>query len=319
MVVHGSKIMLFAGNSNIPLAQAIADKLKMKLGDAEVGRFSDGECSVHIGETVRGCDVFVIQSTSYPVNDNLMEMLVTIDALRRASAGRITAVIPYFGYARQDRKARARDPITAKLVADLLTGAGADRILTMDLHAPQIQGFFDIPVDHLLGIPVLCRALMRQNFIKDDNLIVVSPDVGSVGRARQMAQKLNSTLAIVDKRRPKANVMEVMNIVGDVKGKTCLLVDDMIDTAGTITQGAKALIEVGGAKQVFACCTHAVLSGPAMDRLNNSVIEKVFILDTIEQPKEHKSPKIEEITVASIFADAIESIYGDLPVSKLYE
>ena len=319
MVVHGSKIMLFAGNSNIPLAQAIADKLKMKLGDAEVGRFSDGECSVHIGETVRGCDVFVIQSTSYPVNDNLMEMLVMIDALRRASAGRITAVIPYFGYARQDRKARARDPITAKLVADLLTGAGADRILTMDLHAPQIQGFFDIPVDHLLGIPVLCRALMRQNFIKDDNLIVVSPDVGSVGRARQMAQKLNSTLAIVDKRRPKANVMEVMNIVGDVKGKTWLLVDDMIDTAGTITQGAKALIEVGGAKQVFACCTHAVLSGPAMDRLNNSVIEKVFILDTIEQPKEHKSPKIEEITVASIFADAIESIYGDLPVSKLYE
>lgn len=319
MVVHGSKIMLFAGNSNIPLAKAIADKLKMKLGDAEVGRFSDGECSVHIGETVRGCDVFVIQSTSYPVNDNLMEMLVMIDALRRASAGRITAVIPYFGYARQDRKARARDPITAKLVADLLTGAGADRILTMDLHAPQIQGFFDIPVDHLLGIPVLCRALMKQNFIKDDNLIVVSPDVGSVGRARQMAQKLNSTLAIVDKRRPKANVMEVMNIVGDVKGKTCLLVDDMIDTAGTITQGAKALIEVGGAKQVFACCTHAVLSGPAMERLNNSVIEKVFILDTIEQPKEHKSPKIEEITVASIFADAIESIYGDLPVSKLYE
>ncbi|MCI9031815.1 MAG: ribose-phosphate pyrophosphokinase [Clostridia bacterium] len=319
MVVHGSKIMLFAGNSNIPLAKAIADKLKMKLGEAEVGRFSDGECSVHIGETVRGCDVFVIQSTSYPVNDNLMEMLVMIDALRRASAGRITAVIPYFGYARQDRKARARDPITAKLVADLLTGAGADRILTMDLHAPQIQGFFDIPVDHLLGIPVLCRALMKQNFIKDDNLIVVSPDVGSVGRARQMAQKLNSTLAIVDKRRPKANVMEVMNIVGDVKGKTCLLVDDMIDTAGTITQGAKALIEVGGAKQVFACCTHAVLSGPAMDRLNNSVIEKVFILDTIEQPKEHKSSKIEEITVASIFADAIESIYGDLPVSKLYE
>ena len=319
MIVHGSKIKIFAGNSNIPLAKAIAEKLKTELGDAEVGRFSDGECSVHIGETVRGCDVFVIQSTSYPVNDNLMEMLVMIDALRRASAGRITAVIPYFGYARQDRKARARDPITAKLVADLLTGAGADRILTMDLHAPQIQGFFDIPVDHLLGIPVLCRALMKQNFIKDDNLIVVSPDVGSVGRARQMAQKLNSTLAIVDKRRPKANAMEVMNIVGDVKGKTCLLVDDMIDTAGTITQGAKALIEVGGAKQVFACCTHAVLSGPAMDRLNNSVIEKVFILDTIEQPKEHKSSKIEEITVASIFADAIESIYGDLPVSKLYE
>ena len=319
MVIHGSKIMLFAGNSNKPLATAIADRLKMKLGDAEVGKFSDGECSVHIGETVRGCDVFVIQSTSYPVNDNLMEMLVMIDALRRASAGRITAVIPYFGYARQDRKARARDPITAKLVADLITGAGADRILTMDLHAPQIQGFFDIPVDHLLGIPVLCRAIMEQEFIKDDNLIVVSPDVGSVGRARQMAQKLNSTLAIVDKRRPKANVMEVMNIVGDVRGKTCLLVDDMIDTAGTITQGAKALIEVGGAKKVYACCTHAVLSGPAMERLNNSVIEKLFILDTIEQPLEHKSPKFCEVTVAPIFADAIESIYSDRPVSKLYE
>ncbi len=320
MIVHGSKIKIFAGNSNIPLAKAIAEKLQTTLGDAEVGRFSDGECSVHIGETVRGCDVFVIQSTSYPVNDNLMEMLVMIDALRRASAGRITAVIPYFGYARQDRKARARDPITAKLVADLLTGAGADRILTMDLHAPQIQGFFDIPVDHLLGIPVLCKSLMKQDFMKDlENMIVVSPDVGSVGRARQMAQKLNTTLAIVDKRRPKANVMEVMNIVGDVKGKVCLLVDDMIDTAGTITQGAKALIEIGGATKVYACCTHAVLSGPAMERLNNSVIEKVFILDTIQQPPEHRSPKIQEVTVAPIFAEAIESIFADLPVSKLYD
>ena len=321
MIVHGSKIKIFAGNSNIPLAKAIAEKLKTELGDAEVGRFSDGECSVHIGETVRGCDVFVIQSTSYPVNDNLMEMLVMIDALRRASAGRITAVIPYFGYARQDRKARARDPITAKLVADLITGAGADRVLTMDLHAPQIQGFFDIPVDHLLGIPVLCKALMKQEFMKEnmDDLIVVSPDVGSVGRARQMAQKLNSTLAIVDKRRPRANVMEVMNIVGDVKGKVCLLVDDIIDTAGTITHGAKALIEVGGATKVYACCTHAVLSGPAMERLNNSVIEKVFVLDTIEQPQEHKSSKIKEVTVAPIFAEAIESIFADLPVSKLYD
>ena len=242
-----------------------------------------------------------------------------IDALRRACAGRITAVIPYFGYARQVRKARARDPITAKLVADLLTGAGADRILTMDLHAPQIQGFFDIPVDHLLGIPVLCRALMRQNFIKDDHLIVVSPDVGSVGRARQMAQKLNSTLAIVDKRRPKANVMEVMNIVGDVRGKKCLLVDDMIDTAGTITQGAKALMEVGGATAVYACCTHPVLSGPAMERLENSVLKEIFVLDTIELPPEKRIPKIKEVTVAPIFAEAIESIYADLPVSKLYE
>lgn len=320
MIVHGNKIKIFTGNSNVPLAKAIAQKLKMELGEMEVGSFSDGECSVHVGETVRGCDVFVIQSTSYPVNDNLMDLLVMIDALRRASAGRITAVIPYFGYARQDRKARARDPITAKLVADLITTAGADRVLTMDLHAPQIQGFFDIPVDHLLGIPVMCKALMKQDFLKDlDNLTVVSPDVGSVSRARQMAQKLNATLAIVDKRRPKANVMEVMNIVGDVRGKVCLLVDDMIDTAGTITQGAKALIEVGGATKVYACCTHAVLSGPAMERLNNSVIEKVFVLDTIEQRPEHKSDKIQEVTVAPIFAEAIESIFADLPVSKLYD
>ena len=320
MIAHGNKIKLFAGNGSKVLAQAIADKLKMQLATAEIGTFSDGECSVYIGETVRGCDVFVIQSTSYPVNDNLMELLVMIDALRRASAGRITAVIPYFGYARQDRKARARDPITAKLVADLITTAGADRVLTMDLHAAQLQGFFDVPVDHLFGIPVLTKALLKQDFMKEkDNMVVVSPDVGSVGRARQMAQKLNLTLAIVDKRRPKANVMEVMNIVGDVKGKTCLLVDDMIDTAGTITQGAKALIEVGGATKVYACCTHPVLSGPAIERLENSVLEKIFVLDTIELPPEKRISKIQEVTVAPIFAEAIESIYADLPVSKLYE
>ena len=320
MIAHGNKIKLFAGNGSKKLAQAIANKLQMQLAYAEIGTFSDGECSVYIGETVRGCDVFVIQSTSYPVNDNLMELLVMIDALRRASAGRITAVIPYFGYARQDRKARARDPITAKLVADLITTAGADRVLTMDLHAAQLQGFFDVPVDHLFGIPVLTKALLKQDFMKEkDNMVVVSPDVGSVGRARQMAQKLNLTLAIVDKRRPKANVMEVMNIVGDVKGKTCLLVDDMIDTAGTITQGAKALIEVGGATKVYACCTHPVLSGPAIERLENSVLEKIFVLDTIELPPEKRISKIQEVTVAPIFAEAIESIYADLPVSKLYD
>ena len=320
MLAHGNQIKLFAGNACKNLALAIADKLKMKLSDIEVGKFSDGETSVHIGETVRGCDVFVIQSTSYPVNDNLMELLVMIDALRRASAGRITAVIPYFGYARQDRKARARDPITAKLVADLITSAGADRVLTMDLHAAQLQGFFDIPVDHLLGIPVLANELQRQDFMRNtDDLIVVSPDVGSVGRARQMAHKLNVSLAIVDKRRPKANVMEVMNIVGDVKGKTCLLVDDMIDTAGTITQGAKALIDVGGATKVYACCTHAVLSGPAIERLENSVLEKIFVLNTIELPEEKKIKKIKELSVAPIFATAIESIFADLPVSRLYE
>ncbi len=318
MIAHGNQIKLFAGNACGKLAGAIAERLKMHLADAEVGKFSDGECSVHIGETVRGCDVFVIQSTSQPVNDNLMELLVMIDALRRASAGRITAVIPYFGYARQDRKARARDPITAKLVADLITSAGADRVLTMDLHAPQLQGFFDIPVDHLLGIPVLCKAIQKEAFMKND-IVVVSPDVGSVGRARQMAQKLNASLAIVDKRRPKANVMEVMNIVGDVRGKVCLMVDDMIDTAGTITQGARALVDVGGATEVYACCTHAVLSGPAIERLDNSVLKEIYVLNTIELPAEKKLAKIKEISVAPIFAEAIESIFADLPVSKLYD
>ena len=244
-----------------------------------------------------------------------------IDALKRASAGRITAVTPYFGYARQDRKARARDPITAKLVADILTAAGADRILTMDLHAAQIQGFFNIPVDHLLGVPILAKAIANEPFIKEagDDLVVVSPDVGSVGRARQMAKKLDKTLAIVDKRRPKANVMEVMNIVGDVRGKRCLIVDDMIDTAGTIVQGAKALVEVGGASVVYACCTHPVMSGPAIERLQNSVIKKLFILDTIELPKEKQLDKFITVSVAPIFAEAIAAIYGDLPVSKIYD
>ncbi len=319
MIAHGNKIKLFAGNGSPALAAEIAKELNMPLGAIKVGKFSDGETSVQIDETVRGCDVFVIQSTSMPVNDNLVELLVMIDAMRRASAGRITAVIPYFGYARQDRKARARDPITAKLVADLITSAGADRVLTMDLHAPQIQGFFDTPVDNLLGSSVLCNYIKNKAFVKRDDLIVVSPDVGSVARARAMANKLDCPLAIVDKRRPKANVMEVMNIVGDVKDKTCLLVDDMIDTAGTITQGAKALVEVGGAKEVYACCTHAVLSGPAMERLEQSVIKKFYILNTIELPKEKKIAKIEEITVAPLFARAIESIFAELPLSRLYE
>lgn len=319
MIAHGNKIKLFAGNGSPALAAEIAKELNMPLGAIKVGKFSDGETSVQIDETVRGCDVFVIQSTSMPVNDNLVELLVMIDAMRRASAGRITAVIPYFGYARQDRKARARDPITAKLVADLITSAGADRVLTMDLHAPQIQGFFDTPVDNLLGSSVLCNYIKNKAFVKRDDLIVVSPDVGSVARARAMANKLDCPLAIVDKRRPKANVMEVMNIVGDVEDKTCLLVDDMIDTAGTITQGAKALVEVGGAKEVYVCCTHAVLSGPAIERLEQSVIKKVYMLNTIELPKEKKISKIEEITVAPLFARAIESIFAELPLSRLYE
>ncbi|MCL2798442.1 MAG: ribose-phosphate pyrophosphokinase [Firmicutes bacterium] len=321
MTLHANTIKLFAGNSCPSLAKAIAIKLKTDLSDCLVSKFSDGEINVNILETVRGCDVFVIQSTSQPVNDHLMELLIMIDAFRRASAGRITAVMPYFGYARQDRKAQARDPITAKLVADLLTSAGADRVLTMDLHAPQLQGFFDIPVDHLFGIPVLVKALQKDPFIKNNpaELAVVSPDVGSVARAREMAKRLNVSLAIVDKRRQKANESEVMNIVGDVKGKRCLLVDDMIDTAGTIVKAAKALIEVGGATAVYGCCTHPVLSGEAIERLRASVMEKIFVLNTIEQPLNSALDKIVEISVAPIFAAAIESIFADLPLSRLYE
>ena len=323
MNVHGNQIKIFAGNGCPRLAKEIADNLGMSLGKIEIGKFSDGECSCHIGEPVRGSDVFVVQSTSAPVNDNLMELLVIIDALKRASAGRITAVIPYFGYARQDRKARPRDPITAKLVADLITVAGADRLLTMDLHANQIQGFFNIPVDHLIGIPILGNEIKKQDFFKEamekDELITVSPDVGSVARARRMGEKLGTPLAIVDKRRPKANVMEVMNIVGDVRGKVCLIVDDMIDTAGTITQGAKALVEVGGAKKVYACCTHGVLSGPACERLENSYIDKLFMLNTIEPPEGFHLSKLVPLSVAPIFAKGIKSIFSDSPFSVIYD
>ena len=305
MITHGNEIELFAGNSNKPLAEAIAKELKTVLSGIEVGTFSDGEISVHLCETVRGKDVFLIQSTCAPVNNNLMELLIMIDAARRASAGRITAVIPYFGYARQDRKARSRDPITAKLVADILTSAGADRVLTMDLHAAQIQGFFDIPVDHLLGAPILSRYYKKK---KNDDWVVVSPDVGSVGRARNFAASINCPLAIVDKRRPKANAIEVMNIVGDVSGKTCLMVDDMIDTAGTICQGAEALIK-NGAKEVYACCTHGVLSGPALERLMASPIKEVAVLDTIDlADKLGACPKLKVLSVAKLFASAITKI-----------
>ena len=319
MVKNERKLKIFACNGCPELAKEIAKILDVELGQIHVGKFSDGEVSVHIDESVRGADVFVIQSTSAPVNDNLMELLVTIDALKRASAGRINAVIPYFGYARQDRKAMAHDPITAKLVADLLQTAGADRVLTMDLHAAQIQGFFRIPVDHLLGLTVLKKAICEEDFVKTDDFVVISPDVGSVARARALASRLNAPLAIVDKRRPKANVMEVMNIIGDVEGKTCLMIDDMIDTAGTIVQGAKALVEVGKAKRVFACCTHGVLSGPAIERLQNSVIEKLFVLNTIEIPEEKKFDKLKLVSVAQIFAAAIKNINDEESVSKLYD
>ncbi len=314
MITHGTEIKLFAGNSNRKLAEAIAKSLNMELSIAEVGRFSDGEINVHIGETVRGRDVFIIQSTGQPVNENLMELLVMIDAVKRASAGRITAVIPYFGYARQDRKARPRDPITARLVADLIRTAGADRILTMDLHALQIQGFFDIPVDHLIGGPLLYKYFTDK---VDDDFVVVSPDVGSVTRARNVASKLGCQMAIIDKRRPKANQLEVMNIIGDIKGKKCLMVDDMIDTAGTIVQGAEALYN-NGASEIYACCTHAVFSGPAIERIKNSHITKLVVLDTIELPKEKQIDKIEVVSVAKLFALAIENVYLDKKMSDIY-
>ena len=316
MITHGNSIEILAGNSNRPLAEAVAAELKLPLSNAEVGKFSDGEISVTLPQTVRGKDVFIIQSTSIPVNDNLMELLIMIDACKRASAGRVTAVMPYFGYARQDRKARPRDPITAKLVADILTSAGADRVLTMDLHAAQIQGFFDIPVDHLYGAPLLARYYKKR---MDENWVVVSPDVGSVGRARNFASRVNASLAIVDKRRPRANAIEVMNVIGDVEGKTCLMVDDMIDTAGTICQGAEALVK-NGAKEVYACCTHGVLSGPAMERLTASPIKEIAVLDTINLPDEVKNnPKIKVLPVAKHIAKAIASVYSDSSLSAIYE
>lgn len=316
MNIHGKDIKIFAGNSNRPLAEEIAERIGLPLGTATVGKFSDGEIEVNIGEVVRGSDVFIIQSTCPPVNDNLVELLIIIDALKRASAGRITAVIPYFGYARQDRKAKARDPISAKLVADLISTAGADRVLTMDLHAPQLQGFFDIPVDHLLGAPILARHL-RERFDKLDDVIIVSPDVGGVTRSRKIAERLDVPIAIIDKRRPKANVSEIMNIIGDVKNKRVVLVDDLIDTAGTIVNASNALQEIG-AKEVYACCTHAVLSGPAMDRIQNSGIKELVALNTITLSDEKKTDKITQLSAAAIFAEAIERIYGDMSISTLF-
>lgn len=317
MISHGKNIKIFAANASRELAKKIAEYLGTTLGNSQVGSFSDGEIFVNINETVRGSDVFVVQSTSNPVNDNLMELLIMIDAFKRASAGRITAVIPYFGYARQDRKAKARDPISSKLVADLIAKAGADRVLTMDLHAPQIQGFFDIPVDHLLGVPVLAKYFKNEFKSILSDTVVVSPDLGSVTRARNFAQRLDVPIAIIDKRRPKANVSEVMNIIGDIKDKNVILVDDMIDTAGTIVHGAEALKE-RGAKSVYACCTHGVLSGPAIERISGSCIEQLVMLDTIPQPKEKKIGKIKLLSVAPIFGEAIERIYEEVSVSPLF-
>ena len=318
MIAHGKDIKIFSGNSNPKLALDICKKLGTQLGNAEVGTFSDGEKSVSIYETVRGSDVFVVQSTCSPVNDNLMELLIMIDAMRRASAGRVTAVIPYFGYARQDRKTKPRDPISAKLVANLITRAGADRVLTMDLHANQIQGFFDIPVDNLLGSPIFVRHFMQKYADCHDEVMVVSPDVGSVARARAFAQKLDMPLAIVDKRRQKANSSEVMNIIGDVRDKRVILLDDMVDTGGSLCGAAKALVEIGGAKSVTACASHGVLSGPAVQRIQESVLDEVIFLDTIPARPDVNCDKIKYLSVAEMFAEAIERIYEEISVSKLF-
>jgi ribose-phosphate pyrophosphokinase len=317
MNLHGKDIKIFSANANREMAQSIADNLALPLGLSDVKKFSDGEIAVSIGESVRGSDVFVVQSTCQPVNDNLMELLIMIDAFKRASAGRITAVIPYFGYARQDRKAKARDPISAKLVADMISVAGADRLLSMDLHCAQIEGFFNIPVDHLLGVPII-TPYFREKYQDRENLMIVSPDLGSVTRARNFAARLDVPLAIVDKRRQKANVSEVMNIIGDVKGKDVIIVDDMIDTAGTLCNAAKAIIEIGGAATVSACATHGVLSGPAIERIENSPLKEVVMLDTIPLPPEKKSEKITVLPVAPVISQAIQRIYADTPVSPLF-
>ncbi|MCM1330813.1 MAG: ribose-phosphate pyrophosphokinase [Ruminococcus sp.] len=318
MNLHGKDIKIFTANSNPKVAAEIARHLGLPVGESEVVTFSDGEVSVSIKESVRGSDVFVVQSTSSPVNDHMMELLIMIDAFKRASAGRITAVIPYMGYARQDRKAKARDPISAKLVADLISVAGADRVLSMDLHCPQIQGFFNIPVDHLLGVPILAPFFVEKFKDCKEDIMVVSPDLGSVTRARNFAQRLGVPFAIVDKRRQKANVCEVMNIIGDVKDKTVVLVDDMIDTAGTLCNAAKAIIDIGGAKEVYACATHGVLSGPAIERIQNSVIKELVLLDTIALPEEKQIDKITILPCAPVFAQAIQRIYADKPVSPLF-
>ena len=309
-------LMVFTGNANPRLAADIAKRLNISLGRASVGRFSDGEATVEIHEHVRGKDVFILQPTCTPANENLMELLVMVDALKRASAGRITAAIPFFGYSRQDRRVRsARVPIAAKLVADLLTAAGVHRVLTMDLHAEQIQGFFNIPVDNIYSLPIMLADVWKKNFA---DLMVVSPDVGGVVRARALAKRLECDLAIIDKRRPKANVSEVMNIIGEVEGRTCVLMDDMVDTAGTLCKAASALKE-RGAKQVLAYCTHAVLSGSAVSRINASTLDELVVTDTIPLSDDaHKSPKIHQLSVADVLAETIRRISNEDSVSSLF-
>lgn len=309
-----SNMKLFACNSHPELAKEIADLMGVELGKATVSKFSDGEISVSIWESVRDKDVFIIQSTGNPVNDNLMELLIMVDAMKRASAGSINAVIPYYGYARQDRKAKARDPITAKLVADLLVAAGVDRVITMDLHANQIQGYFDIPVDHMIGLPTLTEYFIKKEM---EDVVIVSPDHGSVPRARNMAERMNCPIAIVDKRRPEPNKSEIMNIIGDIKGKNCIILDDMIDTAGTITNAANAIKDMG-AKEVYACATHGVLSGPAIKRLEKSAIKELVILNTLPIPEEKKIDKMTILSAATIFAETISRVYTHGSVSAMF-
>jgi len=311
-----SKLMVFTGNANPELARLLAERLDIPLGNASVGKFSDGEITIEIDENVRGKDVFIIQPTCAPTNDNLMELILMADGLRRASAGRITAVVPYFGYARQDRRPRsARVPISARAVADMMAGAGIDRLLTVDLHADQIQGFFDIPVDNVYGSPVLLDDLERQNY---ENLIVVSPDIGGVVRARAIAKQMDVDLAIIDKRRPKANVAEVMNIIGDVKGRTCVLVDDMVDTAGTLCHAAKALKEFG-AEKVVAYCTHPVLSGPAIERLSNTELDELVVTDTIPLSEAARATgTIRQLTIAGLLAEAVRRVNNEESISAMF-
>ena len=308
-------LKVFSLNSNVALAQEIAAAIGVELGKCTVTSFSDGEVQINIEESIRGCDVFIIQSTSQPVNENLMELLIMIDALKRASAKTINIVMPYYGYARQDRKARSREPITAKLVANLLETAGAHRVITLDLHAPQIQGFFDILIDHLLAVPILSDYFEEKNL---ENVVVVSPDHGGVTRARKMADRLKAPIAIIDKRRPRPNVAEVMNIIGNIEGKTGILIDDIIDTAGTITLAANAFVE-NGAKEVYACCTHPVLSGPAIERIQNSNIKELAVTNSIALPEEKKIDKITELSVGSLIAEAIIRVHEEESVSTLFD
>ena len=320
MIAHGKEIKVFCGNAHPEFAKGICEELGLNIGEVEVKSFADGEVSVSVYESVRGCDVFVVQPTCKPVNDNLMELLIMMDAFRRASAGRITAVIPYFGYARQDRKAKGRDPISAKLVANMITAAGADRVLTLDLHAAQIQGFFDIPVDNMLGNPVFVKYYLQKfdsPAYNHDDIVVVSPDVGSVTRSRAFAAKVHMGLAIVDKRRQRANFCEVMNVIGDVKDKICILYDDMIDTAGTLCNAAQALID-NGAREVYACASHGVLSGSAFERIQASPLKEVMLLNTIPLPEHCKGGKIRQLDVSPLFAKAITRIYNETPISSLF-